>query len=448
MKKIIYIYSALSLLIFASCRDYVEISPEGDARVLKYTWDYRALANAFSSFEYGWDYPLISSDDTEFSETYQNSVTDIVGRIYTWSDYIFEEGNQDTDWSNLYKEIYNCNVIIDGVMDSEDGTDSEKKEIMAEAKVNRAFAYLSLVNLYAPHYSATTKSEKSVPLLTTSDLFTPLNRASIEGVYSQILSDLNAAVAVLPETPEYNVLPSQVAAYALLARTYLYMGNYSLALENAQSALDIQNSLIDFNDIATNPYGYPAKLQNPEIILSKVALYAYINTPLSSDLLALLEDNDIRNNIYTISGYSVYPSFEGMAYGVNSYSYSNGVNMGPSVPEMYLIKAECQARLNNADGAIATINALRAKRFTADSDYEVVLGAGERALDYALRERRIELMGRGFRWFDMKRLYLEDSSIAPVSRTYRSETILFDPTTDFVFPIFEDYIDKNPELGE
>ncbi len=448
MKKLIYIYSALSLLILASCRDYVEISPEGDSRVLKYTSDYRALANTYSSFEYGWDYPLISSDDTEFDENYQNSVSDIVGRIYTWSDYIFEEGNQDTDWSNLYKQIYNCNVITDGVMDSEDGTESEKKEILAEAKVNRAFAYLSLVNMYAPHYSDETKTEKSVPLLTTSDLFTPLNRASVEDVYNQIISDLTSAVDVLPETPEYNVLPSQAAAYALLARTYLYMGKYQQALDNAQNALDIQNTLIDFNDIASNPYAYPAKLQNPEIILSKVALYGYINTPLSSDVLSLISTNDLRNNVYTVPGYYFYPSFEGVAYGVNTYSYSNGVNMGPSVPEMYLVKAECQARLNDADGAIETVNALRAKRFTTDSDYEVVLNAGGNALDYALRERRIELMGRGFRWFDMKRLYLEDSSIAPVSRTYRGETITFDPATDFVFPIFKDYIDKNPELGE
>ncbi len=448
MKKITIIYSMLSLLFLASCRDYVEIEPEGNSRELLYTTDYRALANTYSSFEYGWNYPMISSDDTYFDDSYQYSVSDIIGQIYTWGDYFFIEGNQDTDWSALYKQIYNCNVIIDGVMDSKDGTDDEKSEILAEAKVNRACAYLSLVNMYAPHYYETTKNEKSVPLLITSDLYTPLNRATIENVYNQIISDLTAAIDDLPENAEYNVLPSQTSAYSLLARTYLYMGDYELSKDYAQDALDIQNTLIDFNDIASNPYSYPAKLLNPEIIQSKMAVYSYINKPLSSELISLLEDDDLRKNVYTVSGSNIYPSFTGYAFGIYAYSYSNGVNMGPSVPEMYLIKAECQARTNDPDGAVETINALRAKRFTSGSDYEVVLENGESALDYVLKERRIELMGRGFRWFDMKRLYLENPSIAPVSRTYRGETITFDSSKDFVYPIFQDYIDKNPELGE
>ncbi len=450
MKKITFIYCiVLSLLLLGSCRDYVEIEPESNERELKYTSDFRALVNSYSNFEYAWSYPIISSDDTEFDDSYQYTVSDIIGRIYTWDDYFFVEDNQDSDWSNLYKAIYYCNVIIDGVMDSEKGTSSEKIEIMAEAKVHRAFAYLCLVNMYAPHYSSSAKDEKSVPLLLTPDLFASLSRATVQEVYDQIIEDLTTAIDPLPEQPEFNVLASKISAYAVLARTYLYMGNYQLALENAQYALDIQSSLIDFNDIASNPYSYPVKLENPEIILSKKALYSYINKPLSNDLISLLDDNDLRKSVYTISGSSVYPTFDGYTFGIYTYSYSNGVNMGPSVPEMYLIKAECQARLDAVGtDAVATINELRKKRFLSGSDYEIVVGNGESALDYVLRERRIELMGRGFRWVDMKRLYLEDPSSAPVSRTYRGETITFDSETDFVYPIFSDYIDLNPELGE
>ena len=449
MKKInIIYYTVISLLVFSSCRDYVEIEPESNSRELKYTSDFRALANTYSNVESGWSYPLISSDDVDFDDSYQYTVSDIIGRMYTWSNYFFVEDNQDSDWSGLYKAIYNCNVIIDGVMDSKDGTVAEKEEIMAEAKVNRAFAYLCLVNMYAPHYSSDSKDENGVPLLLTPDLFASLNRASVEAVYHQIIKDLTEAVDILPESTEFNVLPSKVAAYAVLARTYLYMANYQLAMQNAQKALDIQHTLIDFNEIAGNPYSYPVLLENPEVILSRKAAYSYVNKPLSEELVNLLVEDDLRNNVYMISGSMIYPSFTGYAFGINTYSYSNGVNMGPSVPEMYLVKAECQARLEDPQGAIATINILRENRFASGSGFEIVLGDGESALDYVLRERRMELMGRGFRWFDMKRLFLEDPSVAFNSRTYRGETISFDPEEDFVYPIFSDYIDMNPELGE
>jgi len=448
--KIQYIKLLLLVLSISACRSYVDVEPIGNERELIYTSDYRALANNYSNLENGWSYPLLSSDDVEFSESFQAKVSDIWSRIYTWNNYFFDEGNQDSDWSNLYRTIYYSNAITDGVMGSKSGTETEKEEIMAEAKVHRAFAYLTLVNMYAPHYNPETASlDKAVPLKLTSDLYVKLNRVSVDAIYTQIISDLKDALPELPQLPEFNVLPSQAAVYALLARTYLYMGNYTEALTYAKDALELQNLLNDLNQFSSNPFGYPAKLDNPEIIFSKLAMNYYKGAPLSSDLLGLLKENDLRYDVYTTPGSSFYPTHEGRSFAIGYYSYTNGINVGPSVPEMMLIKAECQARLNDSIGAILTLNKLRSKRFDNSSDYEIVLGENESALDYVLRERRIELLGRGFRWFDLKRLNMESGREVTITRTFNSKIYTLLPNSElYVYPIFKDYIKKNPELGE
>ncbi|WP_159516938.1 RagB/SusD family nutrient uptake outer membrane protein [Sunxiuqinia indica] len=450
MKKRIFTYFILLIVLLAGCRDYVDIDPVGNNRELIYTEDYRSLMNGYSNMEYGWSYPMVSCDDAAFSETYAGSVSDLVGRVYTWQDFFYVEGNQDSDWNNLYKTIYYANVVSDGVMDSKDGTEMKKKEILAEAKVHRAYSYLCLVNMYAPHYNpATATTDKSVPLLLTSNLFAKLNRASVENVYKQILIDLTEALEYLPDEAQFNVLPSKAAAYALLARADLYMGEYEQALTDAQASLDLNSRLNDLNLYASNPWAYPVLLQNEEVLLSKKATYSFIGTPLSSDVLSLLGPDDLRYSVYTAPGYSFSPSHDSRAYAIQYYSYTNGLNVGPTVPEVMLIKAESQARTGNDEGAIATINSLREKRFTSGSDYEISLAAGESALDYVLTERRIELMGRGFRWFDQKRFNLEEGRRQNYTRAYRGETFTLEPHSEaYVYPIFEDLIQKNPELGE
>jgi tetratricopeptide (TPR) repeat protein len=450
MKKLAIAYFILLAALISGCRDYVEIDPVGNGRELIYTSDYRALTNNYTIMENGWSYPLISCDDAEFSESYADLVSDIWGRVYTWNDFFFESDNQDADWSNLYKSIYNCNVVSDGVMGSVAGTMDEKQEILAEARVHRAFAYLTLVNMYAPHYNtATASTDNAVPLLLTSDLYASLKRATVANVYKQIITDLTEALKYLPKVAEFNVLPSKASAYALLARAYLYMGDYSEALSNAQASLDLQSSLLDLNQYASNPYSYPVKLENPEILLSKQATFSFTGSPLNKDVLDLLTDNDLRYDVYTAPGNLFSPNHSGRSFAIQLYSSTNGINVGPSVPEMMLIKAECLAREGDETKAIETLNTLRSKRFNSSTSYNISLREGENALTYVLTERRIELMGRGFRWFDQKRLNLEEGRQMTVTRTFDSQTYSLEPNSEgYVYPIFQEYINKNPELGE
>lgn len=443
------LYILLPVLLLNSCRDYVEVEPVGNNRVLKYTSDYRGLANNYSTITASGGIYLLANADVEFPTTYQNGVTTIWANSYTWQDRIYDPSQGDADWTGLYKAVYYSNVILDGVMSSEKGTDAEKKEIYAEAFVNRAFAYLQLVNTYGPQFDpASANSEKAVPLLLKPELFSSLDRSTVGQVYDQIISDLKSALENnIQDTPEFNVLPSKKAVYALLARTYLLMGQYDLSLENAEKALQMQNGLIDFKSLAT-AYSYPVLIQNPEVIFSKTLLLTYNGAPLSSDLLNSFGTDDLRYNYYTAPGTSFYPTFTGRAYGMNTYSYTNGINVGVSVPEMYLIAAECYARSGKISEAVNYLNILRAKRFKSGTAYTVSATTNKEALDLVLTERQKEFIGRGFRWFDQRRLNLDPVYRKTYTRVFKGQTYTLEPNSDgYVFPINQNYIDLNPELG-
>jgi len=449
LKFTLYIF--LPLLLLNSCRDYVEVEPVGNNRILKYTSDYRGLVNNYTTMGSFGGIQLLASADVEFPTAIESRVSTIWSNSYTWQETIYNPSQSDSDWNGLYLCIYYSNVIIDGVMSSQGGTDAEKKEIYAEAFVHRAFAYLQLVNVYGPQFDpASANSEKAVPLLLKPELFSKLDRSTVGQVYDQILSDLQSALAAdIQDIPQYNVLPSKTAVYALLARTYLYMGNYQLSLDNAQKALALQSGLIDLKTFASG-FSYPVLIQNPEIIFSKTLLQGYDGAPLSSDLLNSFESNDLRYNYYTIAGSNFSPvNFVGRGFGIGKYSRTTGINIGVSVPEMYLISAECYARLNDTQKAVDNLNALRAKRYKTGTAYQLSAATSKEALNLALVERQKELIGRGFRWFDQRRLNLDPAFQKTYTRVFKTQTYTLTPNSDgYVFPINQNYIDLNPELGK
>ncbi|MBO9586550.1 MAG: RagB/SusD family nutrient uptake outer membrane protein [Flavobacterium sp.] len=451
MKFLKFTLYILPALLLNSCRDYVEVEQVGNNRILKYTSDYRAIANAYNDISGSGGIYLLANADVEFPTTYQNGVSTIWANSYTWQDRIYDPSQGDSDYIGLYKAVYYSNVLLDGVMSSEKGTDAEKKEIYAEAFVHRAFAYLQLVNTYGPQFDpASANSEKAVPLLLKPELFSSLDRSTVGQIYDQIISDLKSALANdIQDTPPFNVLPSKKAAYALLARTYLYMGQYQLSLENAEKALQMQNGLIDLKTFATG-YSYPVLIQNPEVIFSKTLLLTYNRAPLSNDLLSSFGTTDLRYDYYTIPGnIAISPTYTGRGFGIATYSTTNGINVGVSVPEMYLIAAECYARAGQTQKAVDYLNILRAKRFRANAAYQVSATTSTEALNLVLTERQKEFIGRGFRWFDQRRLNLDPAFQKTYTRIFKGNTFTLAPNSDgYVFPINQNYIDLNPELGK
>ncbi|EHQ25021.1 RagB/SusD family nutrient uptake outer membrane protein [Mucilaginibacter paludis] len=449
MKKTIFTLAVLILM--SSCRKYVEITQPG-VRTLTYTSDYRYLLDNANIFEGSYGYPILSGDDTEYSDvTQQNNISTIWGAVYTWADTYISETVNDTDWDKLYNIIYNCNVVIEGVLSSKDGSDALKQQLYAEAMVHRANCYLILVNLYGKQYNAATAAtDLGVPLLTTPNLYASLKRASVNAVYTQILSDLGTSVSRLPKLPDANIRPSKAASYALLSKTYLSMRNFTQAGLYADSTLNIQNTLLDLKDYNASAGGtIPKRLVDPEVILSKIVNGSYTGVPISADVLNLLGTSDLRYTLFTRAGNAFGPSFTGRGYWRYRLNGEYVIQTGPSVPEVMLTKAECLARQGNAAAAMLVVNTLRKKRFL-DADYaDLPTTDAATALNTVINERKREFVGRGYRWFDQKRMNYDAAFAVTKTRVLKGVTYTLAPNSNrYLYPIGQKYILLNPEIEQ
>ncbi|WP_443937388.1 RagB/SusD family nutrient uptake outer membrane protein [Pedobacter sp. MW01-1-1] len=466
------IYKSLSLfcMVFslASCQKFVEIKTQGTL-VPGETSNYRLLLNNTSAFESGPGLVDYASDDVSYVDGSVQLTSMGASEYYIWTLYSYKWSNviypansayyySDPNWNSMYNAIAYSNTIISEVPTSSGGTEAEKAQYVAEALVHRADAYLMLANTYCkPYVAATAATDLGVPLILTPTTSQSLARPSLQSVYDQIIKDLNAAIPALPNTQNYNTLPSKVAAYAELARCYLYMNDYANANSNADKALAIKGNLVDLGAINAITYGtYPLRAVDPEVILSKVSnggVSAYTTTGmrLSSDILNLLGTKDQRYNLFTADASLISTTYvpAGGRFFYRDRAIGETRNIGPNVPEMMLIKAEYYARNNDIANAILWMDKVRVKRFKpADYVASTATTAAE-ALTKVIDERHREFFCRMLRWWDMRRLKSEAAFQKTYTRTVSGVTYTLAPNSNrYVFPIAEYLRQLNPELQQ
>ncbi|NLR59352.1 RagB/SusD family nutrient uptake outer membrane protein [Chitinophaga polysaccharea] len=448
MKRICIALMALTMGT-ASCRKFVEVE-QPNQRQFKYTADYQRLLNNVSLFEISASLPMLSCDDINLGSN--TNLESLLNRgadnIYTWAADYYTSDQSDAGWDQLYNQIYVCNQITANVMESKEGTTEQKQRIYAEAQAQRASAYLTLVNLYARVYNtANATTDPGLPLLLKPDLLVPLNRASVKQVYDQVILDLNQALPLLPDNPSNRLHPGKAAGYALLARTYLYMQQYSEAADYAAKSLAAYNTLLDLNDYADGAKAYPRRLDNPEVLMSKAASKpGYIDLPLSAVLVNKFAPEDLRYQLFTRGGNTFQPSFTGRGSYRDRLFMGDNVTTGVSVPEMMLTQAEGLARAGKTDEALALVNKLRQKRFRPAQYTALTAATSDAALRIVIDERRRELFGTGLRWFDQRRLSVEPALAETVTRVFKGNTYTLVPGDRYVYPIPPKNIEMNPEI--
>jgi hypothetical protein len=444
------------LMMACGCSKYTDIKTQGSL-VPGDIQNYRYLLNYTSTYEIGGglqDYAAAEADISDSTQQAQISTSSYylyIQHVSTWSAPIFPFAtDKDPDWNSYYGRIFNCNVIINEVPGSTGGTDSAKAELIGEALVHRADAYINLVNEYAkPYNAATAGSDLGVPLVLDPSLTQQLPRASIAAVYSRVEADLKQAAIALPRSSNINTLPNKAAAYALLARTYLLMGNYTNAGLYADSALILKNTL---NDLGTTPT-LPRKLTDPEIILEKVAGlsvgYGSSMIRLSDELLGLFDTRDMRYQLFTAAAEDLGATgYTGRFFTMERVNGDNR-NIGPSVPEMILVKAESLARAGDANGAMDQVNILRQKRFAAADYVAMSAGSANDAIVKVIEERKREFMCRMLPWMDQRRLKDDPLFSKTYTRTWLGQTYTLEPSSNrYVFPISQYVINLNPEIEQ
>lgn len=375
----------------------------------------------------------VSADDYFLLQSTWSSQSTINQNAYIWQKQAYLFPN---DWSQSYGPVYNANFCLDFLKEKgeklADGV--QKNNVEGSALFFRSYNFLNLLWNFSKAYNNTSaQHDLGIVLRLGSDFNEKSVRSNVEACYKKVIEDTKAAIPLLPELPTHVYRPSKCAAYALLARTFLSMREYDSAYRYANLSLSLKNDILNYSEINLIPNN-PFPVFNKEIIFY-TEMYPFIaNLALGlvdTVLYNSYSNDDLRKKaFFRVSG--SYFAFKG------SYAAS-GYFTGLAVDEILLIKAECEVRKGNRQEALKDINLLLKNRYNSNfTNYTAT--TDEEALILILNERRKELMRRGLRWIDIKRLNEEGRNINITRLINNSVYELKAKDNYFALPIPDDVI--------
>ncbi|SDM27811.1 SusD family protein [Pedobacter steynii] len=423
----------LSMLL-TSCQKFVDIKKSSDQAFMTTAEDCQLLLDNYSVMNTG--YPVdaeISSDNYyTIGESYKQDVLPVITSeelaLHTWQSNAIR-AKADANWQGPYSIVYNANLVLETVEKIKSGTEDPVKinTVKGAALFYRAYALWSVAQMYAkPYTAATAAQDAGIPIRLTSDINEKSSRGTVQDTYNRIVSDLSEAANLLPATSSIATRPNKAAAYAMLARTYLSMEDYPNALVNSNAAIQIKGELLDYNSSVVNKItNTPFVRYNKEVIFHCVTFRASILNPgvastntakIDPALVASYAPNDIRSKIFVKANSDAH---------AGSYRFTGNYEQaatavlftGLAVDEMYLTRAECYARTGDKDKAMLDLNKLLENRWTTGTYTYQSATTSDEALTKILEERRKELLMRGLRWSDLRRLNKDNSRKKDLSRT-------------------------------
>lgn len=457
MKKYSILISVVCSLLFSSCDNFLDIQPKGIVIPQNYE-DYEKLLNYGQLLKASASYPCFMTDDIQLPDGLDISEEQLIEiptkNLFTFQSEIYGDAETDDLWEYSYNRIYYYNVVIEDIMAVGDASLADKRALRAEALMGRAFEYLTLVNAYGNHYDkSTAATDPGVPLMLDKQINkTGLTRATVQQVYNRIKEDLDTAALYLPQKPAGTAYrASKPVGLGMLARMYLYMGDYNKAKSYAEQSLAVNNTLLDIKQFkvvdpekSIGRINYPSDCKNnPESIYIRLApwTFGFSGTAFGSDeFVALFSGDDVRKELFLTTYFygTTYP-----CYVWAPYVYAN---MAMSVPEMFLIAAECEARVGSKDKAMEYINTLMDKRIRNFTPQ--VASTNDEALVKVLNERRRELAMLGCtRLIDLKRLNRESRFAKTITHTTEGQTYTLEPNSPkYILPIPPKVLSFNPAM--
>jgi hypothetical protein len=447
MKIFIYI-SFLSLLgILSGCKEYLDVEPKGEVNPT--TVEELGLllvgGKAGQTIGFGGRSYIMMSDEFSLKADKYSLILPIHKRGYLWQPP-FKIGDEDFDWRNFYYHIYLCNYSL-SLIDEADLAglaEKDRDRVKAVALTIRAYTYFELVNIYGAHYNpATASTDMAVPMLLIDDIEARLPRSSVEDIYNQVTADLILAIELFSSDliPLVKNNASKTAAYGILSRVYLYMGDWANAEKYASLALTNHSTLVNYSEFKDEPKDAKSTdaIDGEDLIFRRLCSQTITTHEaiLSDELKNLFEPGDLRFDFFTESdgdGNTVYANL--------TISPMSGI----STQEVYLNRAEANARLGNNVIAMDDLNTIRSKRFEI-APAPLTASTQQEAVQKVLDERQRELMFMGLRWYDMKRLIVLGEYTKTLTRTMGGETVTLEPGSDkYVVEISPTILEWNDNL--
>lgn len=354
------------------------------------------------------------------------------GQHYGMYDYIHEYCGYEYVrcrqlWATFYTLINNANSVIDFFEAGVDPENINARGYLGQAYAIRAFSYMYLLNFFqdpVDESGAFRLDAPGVPMVSANrDGYTTEEAALLKGRNTQadvmkvIEADLAEALKLLDgyTRGSKNEIDLSVAQ-GIAARYYLYVQNWEKAAEMAALAaanydimdkarlysgfLDVEDNEImwGFNH-TSDTYGMYAGFSS-HMCHDHGGYASIMYKCIDAKLYSQIPDSDYRKNLWNGPQGDPGASSAAAAYPYASRKFAADPNwledfIYMRASEMKLIEAEAYARMQNPTAATTALKSFLAKRNPQ--------WTGTATVDEILLQRRIELWGEGFAYYDLKR---------------------------------------------
>lgn len=401
------------------------------------------VMNSYSGHELG----TLGADEFYVMDNFWATYTNVPYQknAYIWAEDVYQPDETVPDWDRAYLRILYSNTVLDGLEEITPATSDVEawNNARGSALFYRAFTYYQMAQLFCEKYDhALSRQQLGLPLRLTADITLHVPRASLYDTYALIIRDLEEAFNLLPIEPLSKFRPSRPAVLALFARIHLQLEDYENAKRYADGYLSYKNELLDFSnlDVERTTFNIFDNIResNPELVFS--CYYAgsfsgYWNMVMSPELLSLYPLGDVRKQAY-FHLYNNNLIFRG------SYSANGAFFTGLATDEVLLIHAETSARLGLANEARSSLQKLEDNRVNEGHRRNFDVLSNEELLDLILLERRKELVFRGTRWEDLRRLNTDERYQIVLSRELGGQSYHLYPNDNrYVWPIPKNAVD-------
>ena len=439
MKKIQYILLTAISLSTVSCSDFLDQKPDNyisDAAVIQTLSSAKAALNGAyhdlaSSSYYGGQYFDAGVNLAADNVTWTGSLN----YYYDFDTHQYSAENQllSYAWYAIYATVNQTNQVINKVTVLNDGSESERRRIIAEATVIRSLAFFDLARTWGniPVVKQATSSPTQ---------FDGVKQTKAKDVYQLVVDDVLAIYNDLSESSD-RVHVTRSAADAFLARVYLYLEQWDKAeqyaskvIDNGNYALGTIQDLIDNKETAESIWelAYSSSFTNQQS--------TYWRSPdqggrhewgPSKELVQLLADPTVGGDRKAF--YQDFSSAQVPDYFVGTLYHRSTLDDDVIIfrlAEQYLIRAEARANQQNVSGALSDLNIIRRR---ANISEIVDVASTQELLNLIADERRVELALEPHRWFDL-------------IRTGKAESVLGIKTYQTIFPIPYNDIQADKDL--
>lgn len=441
--------SLLIIFILSGCERFLDEKADRKMVIPTTLRDAQSLLDSYSNINNSFPGEgEVASDDYYLEDNaWESLANDADRRAYIWqTDYSITHQR----WHLLYRNVYWANVVLECLteIDRTQTNAGEWDNIKGQALFLRAKSLLSAVAIWSFAYDySTAKTELGVPIRLEADYNINSHRSSLEETYQQILNDLEIAIDLLPVLSLSKLRASKPAALGLSARTYLFMRDYEKCLQYASDCLQINGYLLDYNRLnPSDAFPLPNFQSNDEILFHcTMASRPQLNINIAridTNLYSSFEPDDLRKQLFFRNNSNGSVSFRG------SYNNNSTLFFGITTSEVLLMRAESLARVGRVEEAIDDLNSLRVNRYTNGQYFQLKITDQNEALSLILSERRKELMFRGIRFPDLKRLNISGESLS-LKRNIRNTLYILPPNDlRWALPIPEAVIERAPSITQ